>query len=238
MKHLTMPWIAAALSTDLPPSTAMPTHCGSVEVALWRSGSGALRAWHDRCPHRGMRLSHGFVRGETLSCLYHGWRYDGSGQCRAIPAHPALKPPATIRTNPLAVMERDGVIWLAAATAENTGCLPPTLTEGLAPLRSLTVDAPLASVSSHLRTVDTSVALRTVRAETAAGQAGVRDPSDPIALAGSNLTLLLQPLPKNSRIAERTTLHALTTATGATELTAASRDLETLRRSIETLETA
>jgi 5,5'-dehydrodivanillate O-demethylase oxygenase subunit len=34
-----------------------------------------------RCAHRGTQLSTGWVEGDTLRCFYHGWRYDGSGQC-------------------------------------------------------------------------------------------------------------------------------------------------------------
>ena len=60
------------------------------EVAIWRDGSGAVHVWQDRCPHRGMRLSFGFVRGDELSCLYHGWRYGADG---AVPLHPRASRP-------------------------------------------------------------------------------------------------------------------------------------------------
>ena len=69
------------------------------ELAVWRSASGRIAAWRDRCPHRGMRLSHGFVRGESLNCIYHGWTYGADGACRRIPAHPEVVPPATIRAD-------------------------------------------------------------------------------------------------------------------------------------------
>ena len=58
-----------------------------------RSSSGATRpalphVWEDRCPHRGMRLSMGFVRSDRIACLYHGWQYGTDGHCLYIPAHP------------------------------------------------------------------------------------------------------------------------------------------------------
>ena len=43
-------------------------------IVLWRDGAGKVHALEDRCPHRGMRLSFGFVRGDALNCLYHGWQ--------------------------------------------------------------------------------------------------------------------------------------------------------------------
>ena len=82
-----------------------------------------------------MRLSHGFVRGETLACIYHGWVYGTDGACRHIPAHPALVPPAAIRTEAFACIEQDGVLWLAPA---DTAEAPPAL-GGLVPVRSLSL---------------------------------------------------------------------------------------------------
>ena len=39
----------------------------------------------DRCPHRGAPLSAGRMEGNRLKCSYHGWHFDPSGQCVAIP---------------------------------------------------------------------------------------------------------------------------------------------------------
>jgi 5,5'-dehydrodivanillate O-demethylase len=33
------------------------------------------------CAHRGTQLSTGWVEGDCIRCRYHGWKYDGSGQC-------------------------------------------------------------------------------------------------------------------------------------------------------------
>jgi phenylpropionate dioxygenase-like ring-hydroxylating dioxygenase large terminal subunit len=90
---MTSTWTATGLAHDLPKSVVMAGRFQDTELAIWRSATGKLSAWVDRCPHRGMRLSHGFVRGETLSCIYHGWVYGTDGGCKHIPAHPALTPP-------------------------------------------------------------------------------------------------------------------------------------------------
>src|SRR6478609_5295137 len=90
-------WTPVALSADLPAGTVIPARISAGSIALWRSESGRLSPSADRCPHRGMSLSHGFVRGEALSCIYHGWSYAQGGNCIRIPAHPGLTPPETIR---------------------------------------------------------------------------------------------------------------------------------------------
>ncbi|WP_426129178.1 Rieske 2Fe-2S domain-containing protein [Pararhizobium sp. PWRC1-1] len=137
-------WTPVALSADLPAGTVMPVQIPAGSLALWRTDSGRTAASADRCPHRGMRLSHGFVRGEALSCIYHGWSYARAGNCLRIPAHPGLVPPETIRVVTHVVEEADGVIWVAAGQPEGG---PPRL-EGLVPLRSLTALANIAAIAA------------------------------------------------------------------------------------------
>lgn len=139
-------WVVVALSPDVPDGLAIPARVAGQDIALWRSATGVLRAWADRCPHRGMRLSHGFVRGETLSCIYHGWRYGLDGGCRHIPAHPALDPPRTITARAFACIEGGGVIRVSV---DPDAPLPQAITE-LVPLRTVEIAAPADTVARDL----------------------------------------------------------------------------------------
>jgi hypothetical protein len=58
-----------------------------------------------------MKLSFGFVRGDHIACLYHGWQYGNNGRCRYIPAHPDLEVPETIRVPSYGLTEQGGMIW-------------------------------------------------------------------------------------------------------------------------------
>lgn len=121
------------LSRDLTAKRVMRAEVEGQDVAIWRGPDGELHAWNNRCPHRGMRLSHGFVRGDKLACLYHGWHYGKEGGCAYIPAHPDLEPPATIAAVVYHVAESAGVIWVKTDA-------PPQLPEAepsVTPLRSL-----------------------------------------------------------------------------------------------------
>ena len=137
-------WTPVALSEDLPAATVMPVRVPAGPLALWRSRSGRLTASADRCPHRGMSLSHGFVRGEALSCIYHGWSYGPAGNCLRIPAHPGLAPPDAIRTVTYPVVEAEGMIWVAVG---DPAASPPALA-GLVPLRSLSASAGVAAIEA------------------------------------------------------------------------------------------
>lgn len=144
--NMTATWVANGLSQDLPSGVVMAGAWHGAELAIWRSASGRLAAWNDRCPHRGMRLSHGFVRGETLSCIYHGWVYGTDAACHKIPAHPAMVPPAAIKAEAYACVEAGGVIWVAPKDCAEA---VPELA-GLQPVRSITVTADMAALARAL----------------------------------------------------------------------------------------
>jgi nitrite reductase/ring-hydroxylating ferredoxin subunit len=53
------------------------------DVALFRVGSD-LYAVDNACPHEGNPLVEADVLGQTLVCIYHGWRFDlETGACLA-----------------------------------------------------------------------------------------------------------------------------------------------------------
>jgi phenylpropionate dioxygenase-like ring-hydroxylating dioxygenase large terminal subunit len=66
-----------------------------------RSDQGTWRAFIDECPHRKVPLSEGRVEDDgTLLCSYHAWRFDGQGQCVAVPQVESLDDLSKIQNNP------------------------------------------------------------------------------------------------------------------------------------------
>jgi phenylpropionate dioxygenase-like ring-hydroxylating dioxygenase large terminal subunit len=54
------------------------------ELVFFRDGHNRVAALSDWCPHRGARLSMGRCEFPgTVTCPYHGYTFDGSGQCIA-----------------------------------------------------------------------------------------------------------------------------------------------------------
>lgn len=54
-------------------------------IVVVRNGDGELRAMHNVCAHRGMRLAEGCGNYKRLFCPYHGWTYDLDGRLRGVP---------------------------------------------------------------------------------------------------------------------------------------------------------
>lgn len=161
-------WHAVSLSNGIEPGRSAGTRLFDKEIVLWRDADGVAHAWEDRCPHRGMRLSFGFVRGSHIACLYHGWQYDTEGHCRFIPAHPDLKVPATIRVTTYLCRERLGMVWMcnSRATAASVGLALPE--RRVTPVRSIYADCPFDAAIDFLtvrgKVMDQGIGLLSIRA--------------------------------------------------------------------------
>lgn len=58
------------------------------DLVVWRDAAGQAHVQQDLCPHRGAKLSQGFVHEGKLTCWYHGVQVDGEGRIAAVPAYP------------------------------------------------------------------------------------------------------------------------------------------------------
>ena len=119
-------WFAVAQSTDITDTPRRVTVLGE-DVVLWRSGDD-LHAFRDLCIHRGAALSLGTVQNGCIVCPYHGWRYDSTGHCVAIPAQPPdMDIPTKAKTDAYACRERYGLVWVSLGTPQTD---VPTFAEG------------------------------------------------------------------------------------------------------------
>lgn len=75
----------------LSPGQAMCVQAGGKAIALFNVG-GTCYALDDACTHVGGNLSEGEVDGDTVTCPWHGARFDlKSGACLGPPAQTPVK---------------------------------------------------------------------------------------------------------------------------------------------------
>ena len=109
-RYLRRFWQPVFLSANLKPGVAKPITVMNENFALFRGESGKPFLIDARCSHRGVHLGAGWVEGESVRCMYHGWMFDGSGRCVEQPAEvEAYKDKCGVRGYP--VQEYLGLIF-------------------------------------------------------------------------------------------------------------------------------
>ena len=83
------------------------------DIVLFPTKDGKVAALVDRCPHRGVMLSRGRILFPgTLSCGYHGWTFNGQGEClAAIVEGPDSRVPGKVHVRAYPTEERFGIVW-------------------------------------------------------------------------------------------------------------------------------
>jgi len=91
-------------------------------LVAWRDDIGRPVVMPRFCPHMGASLALGKVVDGLLTCPFHGWRFDASGACSAIPRVERI--PATAHRTPYPTIERYDHIWVWYGSAEPMFPLP------------------------------------------------------------------------------------------------------------------
>ena len=84
-------------------------------LVIYKDLSGNFGLVQRECAHRRADLSYGFVEKCGLRCNYHGWAYDETGQCVAMPYEDTVVPKAKykdkIRITAYPVRVHAGLVW-------------------------------------------------------------------------------------------------------------------------------
>lgn len=65
-------------------------------VVWWDRNECQWKVFDDSCPHRLAPLSEGRIdQWGRLQCVYHGWCFNGTGDCKLIPQAPPEGPPVS-----------------------------------------------------------------------------------------------------------------------------------------------
>src|SRR4028119_1899575 len=78
-------WYPVGWASELKRGDVMPAMIWLSAIAVYRDTNGQLHALEDACPHKGVALHKGKVQDCNLACAYHGWEFDGQGNCANIP---------------------------------------------------------------------------------------------------------------------------------------------------------
>jgi phthalate 4,5-dioxygenase len=83
-------WLPALLAEELPEDDCPPVRVKilSERLVAFRDSDGRYGLIDEFCAHRGVSLWFGRNEKGGLRCVYHGWKYDVTGQCLEVPSEP------------------------------------------------------------------------------------------------------------------------------------------------------
>lgn len=109
-------WYAVAFSADLAPGQVKPIKYFGKDMVLFRTQNGEAKVLDAFCPHLGAHLGYGGkVMGESIACPFHGWEFNGGGQCTKVPYAKNMPPKVAGGKEaiyPYPVLERNQAIFV------------------------------------------------------------------------------------------------------------------------------
>src|SRR5688500_15872430 len=76
-------WVPALLAHEVPTPDCPPVRVKLLgeDLVAFRDSDGRIGLLDEFCPHRRASLSLGRNEDCGLRCVYHGWKFDVTGQC-------------------------------------------------------------------------------------------------------------------------------------------------------------
>ena len=104
-------WFVVATSEELVAGQLLQLRYFGRELVAFRGESVTASVLDAYCPHLGAHLAHGgVIEGECVRCPFHGWKFDGRGDCVEVPYSDRIPPKAALRAWP--TLEQDGLIFV------------------------------------------------------------------------------------------------------------------------------
>ena len=127
-------WLPVILPEELPEPDAPPIRIkvlGEYLVAF-RDTNGHVGIVDAFCPHRRAPLFYGRNEEGGLRCVYHGWKFDTTGQCIDMPSEPADSDfQSKVQIDAYPTREWGGVIWVYMGPKEHMPADVPQMEWGL-----------------------------------------------------------------------------------------------------------
>jgi len=121
-------WYFAGIPSDIPKSGLTRILIAGEPICLGRRENGTYFAMRDLCPHRAAPFSAGCLKGGTVECPYHGWRFGvEDGACKEIPSLTADSPiePEKIKVRMFPVAQTGHILWIWFSSDKRFSGEPP-----------------------------------------------------------------------------------------------------------------
>jgi len=119
-------WLPVLASDDLSPDgKPFRVRLLAENLIAFRDTAGRVALINETCAHRGASLYWSRNEENGIRCVYHGWKYDVTGQCVDMPNEPAAGNFRNkVRITAYPCVERNGIVWTYMGPRESPPALP------------------------------------------------------------------------------------------------------------------
>src|SRR5215469_5572918 len=78
-------WHCLGLAQPLRDGSPHAVEAFGTKLVVFADAAGELHVLDAYCRHIGGDLSRGTIKGDTIACPFHGWRWGADGKCANIP---------------------------------------------------------------------------------------------------------------------------------------------------------
>jgi len=121
-------WYLACLPEELDKQNPLKRKIVGKELVIFRTKNGSVGIIEDRCCHRNVHLSLGYVQNDCIKCAYHGWEYNTKGECVNIPSFPeGEKIPKTAKVQNYHTQKKHNAywVWIGEEELKDKAEIPP-----------------------------------------------------------------------------------------------------------------
>ncbi|HEX5141852.1 MAG TPA: Rieske 2Fe-2S domain-containing protein [Dehalococcoidia bacterium] len=120
-------WLPAMLSSEVPEPDCAPVRLRLLgeDLVAFRLTDGKIAVLETYCPHRNANLFWGRNEEDGIRCVYHGWKFNGAGECVDMPNEPATSRFAEkVTVTAYQAEERAGVVFVYMGAQDRTPDVP------------------------------------------------------------------------------------------------------------------
>ncbi|BDT99839.1 Rieske 2Fe-2S domain-containing protein [Nocardia sputorum] len=104
-------WHCLGLAQDFRDGKPHTVEIFGTELVVFAGAGGQLHVLDAYCRHMGGNLGDGRIKGDSLACPFHDWRWGGNGRCTGIPYGRRVPPRARTRSWPTLEQNKQLFVW-------------------------------------------------------------------------------------------------------------------------------